>query len=166
MTCRCGITFKIHRSNKLIAISCNKVVFNPRKSKMSNFCGTRICAFITAKLSSDLTVKIRRTWGDSDMKVPCGITGSSNQDFDFEVSCKNTDPKGETSNWLVDSLQKQQHEDNFLFLNFRLWAHILRSKIDQLKYSQNMLFVETLCKWWRRVTLQRHCILCPYNPLL
>ena len=49
------------------------------------------------------------------MKVPCRITGSSHQDFDFEVSCKNTDCKGETSNWLVDSLQKSQHKDNFLF---------------------------------------------------
>ena len=29
MTCRCGITFKIDKSNKLMAISCNNIVFNP-----------------------------------------------------------------------------------------------------------------------------------------
>ena len=83
------------------------------------------------------------------MKVPSRITGSSHQDFDFEVSCKNTDPKAETSNWLVYSLQKPQHEDNFLFLNSQLWSHILRSEIDQLTYSQTAkicCFVETLCK--------------------
>ena len=83
------------------------------------------------------------------MKVPCRITGLSHQDFDFEVSCKNTDRKGETSNWLVDSLQKPQREDNFLFLNFQLRTHILRSEIDQLTYSQKAKicrFIETLCK--------------------
>ena len=63
------------------------------------------------------------------MKVPCRITGSSHQDFDFEISCKNTDPKGETLAWLVDSLQKPQHVNNFLFLNSQLWIHILRNEI-------------------------------------
>ena len=72
---------------------------------MSNFCGTTICVFITVKLSSDLNVEIRRTWEDSSMKVPCRITGSSYQDFDFEVSCNSTNPKGETSSWLADSFQ-------------------------------------------------------------
>ena len=70
------------------------------------------------------------------MKVPSRIAGSSLQHFDFEVSSKNTDPKEETSSWLVDSLQKPQQEDDFLFLNFHLWTHILRSEIDQLTYSQ------------------------------
>ena len=83
------------------------------------------------------------------MKVPYRITGSSYQDFDFEVSSKNNDPKAEILNWLIDSLQKPQHEDNFLFLNSHLWTYILRSEIDQLIYSQTAnicCFVETLCK--------------------
>ena len=83
------------------------------------------------------------------MKVPCRVTGSSHQDFGFEVSCKNTDPKGQTTNWLVDSLQKPQHKDGFFFLNFQLWSHILRNEIDQLIYSQmhkKCCFVETLLK--------------------
>ena len=83
------------------------------------------------------------------MKVPCRITGSSYQDFDFEVSSQNNDPKAETSNWLVDSFQKPQHEDNFLFLNSHLWTYVLGSEIDQLIYSQTTnicCFVETLCK--------------------
>ena len=133
-----------------------------RKSKTSNFWGTMICVFIKANLSSDITVEIWRTWEDSSKKVPCRITGLSHQDFDFKERCKTTDPKGQTSNWSVDSLQKPQDKDNFLFLSFQLWTHILRSKIDQLTYPQTAkfcFFVETLCKWRRRVTLL-------YNPLL
>ena len=82
MTCRCRITIKIDRFNKLIAVSCITILI-PRKLEMPNFCGTAICVFITAKLSSDLTVEIRRTLGHSSKKVPSGITGSSQQDFDF-----------------------------------------------------------------------------------
>ena len=87
---------------------------------MSNFCNKTICLFITAKLSSDLTVEIGTTRGDSSMKVHCRVTALSQQDFDFDVSCKNTDPKGETSNWLVDSLQKPHYKDDFLLLNFQI----------------------------------------------
>ena len=83
------------------------------------------------------------------MKVPCRITGLSHQDFDFEVSCENTDPKGDTSDWLVDSLQNPQNEDSFLFFSFQLCTHILRSEIGQLTYYQTAkicCFVELLCK--------------------
>ena len=82
------------------------------------------------------------------MKVPCRITGSSQQDFDFVDKLQTLTPK-EASNWLADSLQKPQYEDYFLFLSFQLWTHILRSEIDQLIYSQTekiCCFVETLCK--------------------
>ena len=81
------------------------------------------------------------------MKVPCRITGSLHQDFDFQVSCKNSDPKGETSNWLIDSLQKLQHKANFLFLNFQLWKFYAVRQINKniLKRPKYAALLE-LCK--------------------
>ena len=78
-----------------------------------------------------------------------GLQDHRSRIFILWVSCKNNDPKGDTSNWLADSLQKPQYEDDFLFSNFQLWTHILRSEVDQLIYSQTekiCCFVETLCK--------------------
>ena len=69
----------------------------------------------------DLTVEIRRTWEELSMKVPCRITRSSQQNFDFVGKLqKYCDPKGETSNWLVDSFEIMQHKDGSPFLNFPL----------------------------------------------
>ena len=53
-----------------------------------------------AKLSVDLTVEIERP----NQRIKILI---------LWVSCKSTDIKGETSNWLADSLQKPQQEDFF-----------------------------------------------------
>ena len=52
---------------------------------MFNFCGTTICVFTMAKLSSELTFELRRAWGGSSMKVPCRIRESSQQGFDFVI---------------------------------------------------------------------------------
>ena len=136
---------------------------------MHNFYGTTMCVLITTKLSSDLTVEIRKTWGGSRMKWPCRIAVSSQQGFDFVGKLhKHRSQRRDFKlvGWLIAKTATRRW---FFFLNFQLWTQILRSKIDQLIYCQTdkiFCFVEALRKWWRRVAPQRRCILCPYNPML
>lgn len=93
MTCHCGITLKINRCNKLITIGCSIIACNHTDIEISIAWGTTIYVFKTTKLSSDLTVKLRRTWADSRMKVTCKTTRSSQQDFHFVGKLQNYWPK-------------------------------------------------------------------------
>ena len=130
MTCCCRITLKVDRFNKLIAFTCIIIVLMPRKLEMSNFCSTTIRAFIMTKLSSDLTVEIRRTWGDSRMKEPCRITGSSEQEFDFVSKLQKHWPQRRDSKLVGWPIAKTATRRWYFFLNFQLWTQILRSVID------------------------------------
>ena len=68
------------------------------------------------------------------MKVPCRITGSSHQDFDFEVSCENTDPKGDISiGWLTHC----KNSKIFSFLEFP----VMDSHFTQREISVNILSI-------------------------
>ena len=57
MTCHCRISLKIDGSKNLIGIGSKTIVFNPLEIEL---CGTVICVFVTTKLSSDVSVEIRR----------------------------------------------------------------------------------------------------------
>lgn len=60
------------------------------------------------------------------------------------VNCKSTDHKGETSNWLVDSLEIMEHEDGF-FLEFPftdLHFTLQYRSTNLLSKGQNMLFYQ------------------------